>query len=89
MGSIPSGRMGKRALLLLTLLLGCATAPPYGSAAWAQQRYEGATRYCENEYRKQWREYLTGLEFLSPEYAACLQRAKLDYRQDLQTLKGS
>ena len=82
--------MGKRATLLLPLvLLGCASAPPYGTAAWAQERYTAATRYCENEYRKQWREYLTGLEFVSPEYTACLQRARAGYGRDLKTLDGS
>ena len=68
---------------------GCATAPQYGTAAWTQERYEAATRYCDNEYRKQWKEYLTGLELLSPEYEACLKRAKAAHLSDLELLRNS
>lgn len=82
--------MEKRAALLLPLILvGCASAPPYGTTAWAQERYVASTQVCENEYRKQWREYLTGLEFVSTDYTACLARAKAGYGRDLQAVKGT
>jgi hypothetical protein len=75
--------------VLSLMVLGCASVPPQGAAASAQERYAAATRYCENEYHKQWKEYLTGLEFASPEYAACLARAKSDYGRALQPPGGS
>ena len=75
---------------LALVFAACATTPssPHGPA-WANERYEAATRYCDNEYRKQWKEYLTGIEFVSSDYAVCLKRARAEYGNDVKVAKGS